>query len=90
MSKWRKRFVKLFHYSDTEYVTFQYQPETLYCDSQNYPSLDLGQSSMTYEIPVVQQDFGDNSTNTTTFVQLQVVGIFGLQLNYLRPLFVLM
>ena len=69
----RQILAKLHCCADTEYVTFQYQPETLYCDSQNYQTLDMGQSSMTYEIPVVQQDFGENSTNTTTFVQLQVV-----------------
>ena len=69
----RQKLAKLYYCADTEYVTFQYQPETLYCDSQNYQTLDMGQSSMTYEIPVVQQDFGENSTNTTTFVQLQVV-----------------
>ena len=33
----------------------------------------MGESTLTYEIPVVHQEFGDNSTNTTTFVELQVV-----------------
>ena len=57
--------------NNTEYVTFQYQPDELYnCEEQSY---DLGESTLTYEIPVVHQEFGDNSTNTTTFVELQVV-----------------
>ena len=57
--------------NNTEYVTFQYQPDELYnCGGQSY---DLGESTLTYEIPVVHQEFGDNSTNTTTFVELQVV-----------------
>ena len=57
--------------NNTEYVTFQYQPDELYnCEGQSY---DLGESTLTYEIPVVHQEFGDNSTNTTTFVELQVV-----------------
>ena len=33
----------------------------------------MGEPTLTYEIPVVHQEFGDNSTNTTTFVELQVV-----------------
>lgn len=58
--------------SNTEYVTFQYQPETTYFEAtsnpgSNFSDLAIGQT-VTYEIPV---QHGEPSEST--YVQLQVV-----------------
>lgn len=58
--------------SNTEYVTFQYQPEASYFEASANPGgsfsdLAIGQT-VTYEIPVQQ-----GGPVTSTFVHLQVV-----------------
>ena len=67
----KRQFIIFFHFRSV--YAFQYQPDELYCDGQNYQTFDLAQSTLTYEIPVVNQKFGDNLTNPTTYVELKVV-----------------
>ena len=69
--------------TDTEYVTFQYQPDSLYCGDQSFQNIDLSQTTITYEIPVVEQEFSDPSS----FVQLQVLQ--GVYLTNAQPIYII-